>query len=295
MFISDGNSHKSIFIEKPLISKNLSKREKNEKFFKKSLICTLTKEPTLQSRRFGANRRKMNESQENEEENEDSDQNEIRKKLSLERFETEAIDYDLISNIETFGFGDETLQQKKHQSDVETTRFDRNIKSNVIEKKDSIKETTEVNILEKPSSDTNDDSNSSEDSNLVIDVPENSELNEKTLIMEHEVKKPEEREDGELMGPASPEQNDSDKVLKINNSERLAEEVKHFNPKVIPLEKPPTQNILPSLNDLMSRVHDNIASSPSANQQSAIHLSAKSILIVSPTLSIQMNIFYTFY
>ena len=39
----DNNSIKVVFIEKPYIAKNLNQRDKNEKFYKRSLMVTLVK------------------------------------------------------------------------------------------------------------------------------------------------------------------------------------------------------------------------------------------------------------
>lgn len=40
-FSADNDTHKVVFVEKPFLKKNLSKREKNEKLFKKGLIFSL--------------------------------------------------------------------------------------------------------------------------------------------------------------------------------------------------------------------------------------------------------------
>jgi hypothetical protein len=87
-------------------------------------MCTLTKEPTFQNKRFSGNRKKFNETNDHEgeeqevKEEEKEDQHENNKRPNLERFETETINYDLMSNIDTFGVGDAGLEQKRHKSDV---------------------------------------------------------------------------------------------------------------------------------------------------------------------------------
>jgi hypothetical protein len=87
-------------------------------------MCTLTKEPTFQNKRFIGNRKKFNETNDHEgeeqevKEEEKEDQHENNNRSNLERFETETINYDLMSNIETFGVGDAGLEQKRRKSDV---------------------------------------------------------------------------------------------------------------------------------------------------------------------------------
>ena len=74
-FSKDGTVQKVIFIEKALLSNNLSTREKNEKFFKKSLITTLVK-PQIFNRSKDRQRQeklnKMDTLRENLKENEES-------------------------------------------------------------------------------------------------------------------------------------------------------------------------------------------------------------------------------
>ena len=85
-----------------------------------------------------------------------------------------------------------------------------------------------------------DASDEEEEDNLVIDVPE---------IIE----KKNEEEDGEIMGPASPEKIDSPRNnLQIDS--KTTEETKIFNPKVIPLEKPELESKIPSSSNSQSTI-----------------------------------------
>ena len=285
----DGNAHKSIFIEKPLIAKNLSKREKNEKFYKKSLISTFTKEPATLNRRFISNRRKIsqNDSKTTDQDineqflKEDNERSEIRKQINLEKFETETINYDLITDIETFGVTDVSLQQKRRISDVETVHFEKKSKISEVEINENIKEDQETEEGEVK----NEDEDS--DSNLVIDLNDSSENQNKKLeihmnspkISSIQKQEGEENDDDydddktEIMGPASPENEKSKEPL--NDTNYLSEQNTDVAvPKVIPLEKPnQTEEIveplkqLPTLNNLMSKIHEKLLSSSSMNDK----------------------------
>jgi hypothetical protein len=206
-------------------------------------MCTLTKEPTFQNKRFIGNRKKFNETNDHEgeeqevKEEEKEDQHENNKRPNLERFETETINYDLMSNIETFGVGDAGLEQKRRKSDVEGVHFDKNLKFSEIEmKNEDDKKESKTNLK----SIDEDASDEEEEDNLVIDVPE---------IIE----KKNEEEDGEIMGPASPEKIDSPRNnLQIDS--KTTEEAKIFNPKVIPLEKPELESKIPSSSNSQSTI-----------------------------------------
>ena len=186
-------------------------------------MCTLTKEPTFQNKRFIGNRMKLNESKYTDnvaDEGEgEEEQSEDKKRSNFEKFETETMNYDLMSNIETFGVGDTGLEQKRRKSYVEGVHFDKNSKNSEQER-----DKEEAKTVIEP---INEDNSEEEDDNLIIDVPE---------IIE-KIKEAEE-EDGEIMGPASPEPMDhSEKPDLQKDSKTSTEEAKMFNPKVIPLEQ----------------------------------------------------------
>lgn len=99
-------------VEKPLLDKFLSKREKNEKFFKRSLLVSLVKPAAVnRSRREQINTLKKTPAQSHTTQSALS-QGEDRK---LER--QNPVDYNLLVNLETFGFLDTTTFRSNVKSD----------------------------------------------------------------------------------------------------------------------------------------------------------------------------------
>lgn len=97
-------------MEKPLVDKLLSTREKNEKFFKRSLIVSLVKQTTVMNRsRRDLGMKKMSievaVAQQQQSTNEDS--------RKLERLNLAYDDYDLLTNLETFGTSATTPKTQK--------------------------------------------------------------------------------------------------------------------------------------------------------------------------------------
>lgn len=105
-----------VIVEKPFISKKLSKREKNEKFFKKSLIFTLTHEQSrgLPRRRISDPNKSLNETIDDKAEKHDE----------IKKFESKdmKINYDLISNFDSFGCGFGSSSERR-QSSIDSTEL----------------------------------------------------------------------------------------------------------------------------------------------------------------------------
>ena len=59
---SDGHIKKIVYIDKPFVSKDLSKREKNEKFFKRSLMVSFAKSNSTNARTRGGYKKKAESS-----------------------------------------------------------------------------------------------------------------------------------------------------------------------------------------------------------------------------------------
>ena len=106
-----GQTLRIVCVDKPFVAKHVSKREKNEKFFKRALMVSLVRQQPTVNTRTANNRRQASSTAEtllNEEaclnsRNVDSRQLE---KLNV-------LDYDLISDVDSFGCGDKTEKKKE--------------------------------------------------------------------------------------------------------------------------------------------------------------------------------------
>ncbi|RNA44600.1 little elongation complex subunit 2 isoform X1 [Brachionus plicatilis] len=89
----DGRKHKIVLLEKPFIEKYLSKRDINEKFYKKSLIVTLVKNQAGPLRNKASKVSKNSESKSSPV----KEPERVLEKLN--------VDYNVVSNFESFGVG----------------------------------------------------------------------------------------------------------------------------------------------------------------------------------------------
>lgn len=112
----DGSVQKVIFFEKPFMQKAMSKREINEKFYKKSLMVTLVKASNV-------SRFKKHASDSKEENTSPSTTTHQRNASKLtagfesgRKLEKSNVDYNSINNLESFGFLDKDFDPKPSNS-----------------------------------------------------------------------------------------------------------------------------------------------------------------------------------
>jgi len=107
---SDGSARKVVFIDKPFVAKDLSKRDKNEKFFKRSLMVSFAKNSVKNRTRGGLNRQRQQAT--------DSLNNSVVEPVQ-DRSRTvnriEDLDMNSVSQFESFGIVDEPGRNNKPQ------------------------------------------------------------------------------------------------------------------------------------------------------------------------------------
>ncbi|CAF0998202.1 unnamed protein product [Brachionus calyciflorus] len=138
----DGKKQKVIFIEKPFVDKHLSKREINEKFYKRSLFVTLVKHQP------GVHRSKVNKTLETPQKESQAKQPEAQRIL-----EKLNVDYNIVSSFESFGVtsvesnlknSEEKLMEKINENVSES-----NVEELIVKNSDNISEKIEENSEEK--------------------------------------------------------------------------------------------------------------------------------------------------
>lgn len=314
----DGSIHKVIFIEKPFIEKNLSKRDKNEKFYKKSLLFTLTKEISTENKRvIGLKRHNQsnvsqqsnsNELKEKMTKNENKDDKNKQQK-QLEKFETDSLNYDLINNLETFGFmnrnqnvenkalspiqtkvsiDDEKSSFKVQKKQEITTGNEQNLINSQIELKKNNEE-GKIEMNKRDQKKEEHDQDSDDENNLIIDVDMSINQSQNAHdAEEHKLTANQNNSDNSSdiddMGPASPEHENISLDKTISNTE-INEKI---SPKVIPLENPNSslksnnnlQQNPKNLNDLMHKIHDKLleATSIKPSQNNEKNFNSSNIL-----------------
>jgi hypothetical protein len=266
---SDKTVHKVIFIEKPFIQKYLSKREKNEKFYKRSLLTTLVKNTNMNTRaRMEANKkiltRKDSVASEKSDLSVDMDKSfdstSSSNKRKLEQ--TNNVDYESLNDLESFGCLGKSntinttlkpiVKTKSPQSKNQENKINLNTNSKIdpIEKMSS---NTEVQILNeiKPKTIKTAKNQSSAHNDSYDEYSEEDEENNLLIIDQ----KTDEVNTTNEISPSSPPQQalpqnlfeqiniktlqqTIDNVPKSPSIESQHDEDLTFKPKIIPLNKP---------------------------------------------------------
>jgi len=123
---SDGSTRKVVFIEKPFVSKDLSKRDRNEKFFKRSLMVSFAKNSVKTRTRGGYNRQKQQKTS-------DSSNNsavELFQDTSRTVNKVDDLDVNAVSQFESFGIGNVNEPDLGNKPSIEDEIFTEQVDSN---------------------------------------------------------------------------------------------------------------------------------------------------------------------
>lgn len=247
----DGKTQKVILLEKPFIEKYLSKREINEKFYKKSLIVTLVKNQA------GPLRQKISKINTDVKSSPVKESERILEKLN--------IDYDVMSNFESFGVESRENQQLNEDVDhnTEIKKIEKIKKRNRVSNDSAFDCITPKKMKSNNSSDYEDygDETDSDDFLLAKSNNENKKEDEKLQIENKEA-------------PLSPEKtfmssNETiPKVIPLNKSSeslKISSEISEKH-KTETATTDDTKEKL-SLFDLISKLQDKLVEKPLKNNQ----------------------------